>query len=60
MTGTLFAVSEVYLPKPWKTLGRTGVRPGLRSAYFPLVNRFSISSQFTTFHQLVMYSGRRF
>ena len=29
-------------------------------AYFTVLNRFSISAQFTTFHQAVMYSARRF
>jgi hypothetical protein len=28
--------------------------------YFTLLNRFSISAQFTTFHHAVMYSARRF
>jgi hypothetical protein len=29
-------------------------------AYFTVLNRFLISAQFTTFHQAVMYSARRF
>ena len=28
--------------------------------YFTVLNRFSISAQFTTFHQAAMYSARRF
>ena len=28
--------------------------------YFTVLKRFSISAQFTTFHQAVMYSARRF
>ena len=28
--------------------------------YFTVLNRFSISAQFTTFHQAVTYSARRF
>jgi hypothetical protein len=43
-----------------KSWGAQACAPAFRSAYLPLANRFSISSQFTTFHQAARYSGRRF
>jgi hypothetical protein len=62
------------LPEPWSTLHQSsdawsiengGVpqhycRSRADSDYLPKLNRFSISGQFTTFHQAAMYSGRRF
>ena len=35
-------------------------KPGGGRTYLTVLNRFSISAQFTTFHQAAMYSARRF